>query len=139
MMEQPSKMKTALALMHEQGTLRPRDLARRGIPPDYLDRLYRRGLVARVARRLLPGQTAGRGARCPEHPRLAALDRTTDSRLGSSPPETHGRMAHVLSPRGDRSARRDERFRDAVAERAARAEHQHRPAAQVLVNHLLAS
>jgi predicted transcriptional regulator of viral defense system len=52
MTEQPTKMKTALALLHEQGTLRPRDLARRGIPPDYLDRLYRRGLVERVGRGL---------------------------------------------------------------------------------------
>jgi predicted transcriptional regulator of viral defense system len=32
--------------------VRPRDLSARNIPPDYLDRLYRRGLIDRVARGL---------------------------------------------------------------------------------------
>ncbi len=52
MVEQATKMETALELLREQGTLRPRDLARYDIPPDYLDRLYRLGLVDRVARGL---------------------------------------------------------------------------------------
>jgi predicted transcriptional regulator of viral defense system len=47
---QVTKMDTALQLVKEQGMVRPRDLAERDIPPDYLDRLYRRGLVERVAR-----------------------------------------------------------------------------------------
>jgi predicted transcriptional regulator of viral defense system len=49
---QATKMETALELLHERGTLRPRDLARNGIPPDYLDRLYRLGRVDRIARGL---------------------------------------------------------------------------------------
>jgi predicted transcriptional regulator of viral defense system len=52
MVEQTTKMETALELLRKQGTLRPRDLARHDIPPDYLDRLYRLGLVDRVARGL---------------------------------------------------------------------------------------
>jgi predicted transcriptional regulator of viral defense system len=52
MAEQATKMETALALLRQQGTLRPRDLARHDIPPDYLDRLYRLGRVGRVARGL---------------------------------------------------------------------------------------
>jgi predicted transcriptional regulator of viral defense system len=43
-------MNAALELVKHQGTVRPRDLARLKIPPDYLDRLYRRGLVDRVSR-----------------------------------------------------------------------------------------
>lgn len=48
--DQTSKMDAALQLVKEQGTVRPRDLVERDIPPDYLDRLYRRGLIERVAR-----------------------------------------------------------------------------------------
>jgi predicted transcriptional regulator of viral defense system len=47
-----SKTAAALALVRELGMVRPRDLAARNIPPDYLDRLYRRGLIDRVARGL---------------------------------------------------------------------------------------
>ena len=54
MTEPATKMDVALELLREQGTLRPRDLARRDIPPDYLDRLYRLGRVNRVARGLCP-------------------------------------------------------------------------------------
>jgi predicted transcriptional regulator of viral defense system len=43
-----SKTAQALRLVRELGTLRPRDLAARNIPPDYLDRLRRRGLVERI-------------------------------------------------------------------------------------------
>jgi Transcriptional regulator, AbiEi antitoxin len=50
--EPATKMEAALELLRERGTLRPRDLARHDIPPDYLDRLYRLGLVDRVARGL---------------------------------------------------------------------------------------
>jgi predicted transcriptional regulator of viral defense system len=49
MTEPATKMEAALELIREQGTLRPRDLARHDIPPDYLDRLYRSGRVDRVA------------------------------------------------------------------------------------------
>jgi predicted transcriptional regulator of viral defense system len=45
-------METTLRLLRSQGMLRPRDLAQRDIPPDYLDRLCRQGLVERVARGL---------------------------------------------------------------------------------------
>jgi predicted transcriptional regulator of viral defense system len=45
-----SKMSAAIQLVKELRTIRPRDLAKRDIPPDYLDRLYRRGFVERVAR-----------------------------------------------------------------------------------------
>lgn len=45
-----TKMNAALQLLKQQGAVRPRDLTKRNIPPDYLDRLYRRGLVDRVAR-----------------------------------------------------------------------------------------
>jgi predicted transcriptional regulator of viral defense system len=47
-----SKIAGALELVRELGMVRPRDLAARDIPPDYLDRLYRRGLIDRVARGL---------------------------------------------------------------------------------------
>jgi predicted transcriptional regulator of viral defense system len=47
-----SKMDAALQLLRKRGTARPRDLVELNIPPDYLDRLYRRGLVDRVARGL---------------------------------------------------------------------------------------
>lgn len=47
-----SKMGAALRLVRERGTVRPRELVARDIPPDYLDRLYRRGLVERIGRGL---------------------------------------------------------------------------------------
>lgn len=47
-----TKMEQALALIRARGAVRPRDLAERNIPADYLDRLHRRGLVARVHRGL---------------------------------------------------------------------------------------
>jgi predicted transcriptional regulator of viral defense system len=43
-------MDDAVRLAREMGSIRPRDLAARGIPPDYLDRLFRRGVVDRVGR-----------------------------------------------------------------------------------------
>ncbi len=60
-------MNAALRLIQEQGLVRPRDLAARAIPPDYLDRLYRRGLVDRVAR----GFDARPKAEISEHHSLA--------------------------------------------------------------------
>lgn len=48
--EPSTKMETTLALLKARGMLRPRDLSRLGIPADYLDRLYRRGVVDRVGR-----------------------------------------------------------------------------------------
>ncbi len=66
-----SKMKAALQLVKKQGTVRPRDLAERDIPPDYLDRLYRRGLVERVAR----GVYAWPEAEVTEHHTLAEAAR----------------------------------------------------------------
>jgi predicted transcriptional regulator of viral defense system len=47
-----SKIEAVLQFVRERGTLRPRDLAERGIPRDYLDRLHRRGLIERVGRGL---------------------------------------------------------------------------------------
>jgi predicted transcriptional regulator of viral defense system len=44
----PSKTAKALRLVRQRGTLRPRDLAAHNIPPDYLDRLRRRGLIERI-------------------------------------------------------------------------------------------
>lgn len=52
MKSRSTKMRRALALVRSRGVLRPRDLKGSGIPPDYLDRLYRRGLVDRVGRGL---------------------------------------------------------------------------------------
>jgi predicted transcriptional regulator of viral defense system len=48
----PSKIQAALDLVRQRGIARPRDLAARQIPPDYLDRLHRRGLIDRIARGL---------------------------------------------------------------------------------------
>src|SRR5438128_11011362 len=49
MPDSPStKMEAALSLVRERGMLRPRELAERAIPPDYLDRHYRKGLVKRI-------------------------------------------------------------------------------------------
>jgi predicted transcriptional regulator of viral defense system len=47
-----TKTKAALRLVRTRGPLRPRDLADYDIPGDYLDRLFRRGLIERVARGL---------------------------------------------------------------------------------------
>jgi len=47
-----SKTQAALDLVRERGIVRPRDLAVHKIPPDYLDRLHRRGQIERVARGL---------------------------------------------------------------------------------------
>ena len=71
MAEPATKMETTLELLREQGTLRPRDLARLDIPPDYLDRLCRRGLVDRVARGLYAWPDAEVG----EHHSLAEAAR----------------------------------------------------------------
>jgi predicted transcriptional regulator of viral defense system len=60
---QESKTKTALELVRKWGLVRPRDLAARDIPPDYLDRLYRRGLITRVARGLYGWPDADLGER----------------------------------------------------------------------------
>ena len=49
---QTTKTEATLKLLREHGMLRPRDLASHDIPLGYLDRLYRRGLVDRVARGL---------------------------------------------------------------------------------------
>lgn len=49
---EPTKMDSVLGFLRERGSLRPRDLAERGIPAGYLDRLYRMGLADRVARGL---------------------------------------------------------------------------------------
>jgi predicted transcriptional regulator of viral defense system len=68
---QATKMDAVLQLAKERGTLRPRDLAERDIPPDYLDRLYRRGLVERVAR----GLYAWPEAEVSEHHTLAEVAR----------------------------------------------------------------
>ena len=69
MAEPATKMEAALELVRERGTLRPRDLARRDIPPDYLDRLYRLGRVDRVAR----GLYAWPDAEVTEHHSLAEV------------------------------------------------------------------
>jgi predicted transcriptional regulator of viral defense system len=47
-----AKNKTQLALdfVRAKGLVRPRDLAAKKIPRDYLDRLHRRGLVERISR-----------------------------------------------------------------------------------------
>jgi predicted transcriptional regulator of viral defense system len=52
MPQHASKTEATLDLLRKHGMLRPRDLVARDIPADYLDRLYRRGLVDRVARGL---------------------------------------------------------------------------------------
>lgn len=52
MKSRATKMERALDLVRARGALRPRELKEWGIPLDYLDRLYRRGLVERVGRGL---------------------------------------------------------------------------------------
>ena len=71
MAEPATKMDAALELLRKHGTLRPRDLASRSIPPDYLDRLYRLGRVDRVAR----GLYAWPDAEVSEHHGLAEVAR----------------------------------------------------------------
>jgi hypothetical protein len=66
-----SKMKAALQLVRERGTVRPRDLAARNIPADYLYRLNRLGLVDRVSR----GLYAWPEAQITEHHSLAEAAR----------------------------------------------------------------
>lgn len=66
-----SKTQAALDLVRERGMVRPRDLAARDIPRDYLDRLYRRGLIDRVARGLYAWPDADLG----EHQTLAEAAR----------------------------------------------------------------
>lgn len=66
-----SKMDAALRLVRERGTVRPRDLVENDIPADYLDRLYRRGLVERVSR----GIYAWPEAEVTEHHSLAEAAR----------------------------------------------------------------
>jgi predicted transcriptional regulator of viral defense system len=66
-----TKVQAAIKLLRAQGTLRPRDLALRNIPPDYLDRLYRRGLIDRITR----GLYGWPNARVSEHHTLAEAAR----------------------------------------------------------------
>jgi predicted transcriptional regulator of viral defense system len=70
-MPSATKMKTALGLVRERGTIRPRDLLAHDIPADYLDRLYRRGLIERIGRGLYAWPDAEVG----EHHSLAAAAR----------------------------------------------------------------
>lgn len=66
-MTEGTKIDAALRLVRERGSVRPRDLAARDIPPDYLDRLFRRRLVERVGR----GVYAWPEAEVTEHHSLA--------------------------------------------------------------------
>jgi predicted transcriptional regulator of viral defense system len=68
---QLSKMEAALRLVKKRGMARPHDLLEEDIPPDYLDRLCRRGLVERVSR----GLYAWPRARVGEHHGLAEATR----------------------------------------------------------------
>jgi predicted transcriptional regulator of viral defense system len=56
-----TKTETAIQVVRDMGIVRPRDLASRGIPPDYLDRLYKRGVIERIANGLYawPGKDLG--------------------------------------------------------------------------------
>jgi predicted transcriptional regulator of viral defense system len=65
--ETTTKTEAALDLVRLRGLLRPRDLKAQNIPPDYLDRLHRRGLIDRVAR----GLYAWPDAELSEHHSLA--------------------------------------------------------------------
>src|SRR5947209_10159729 len=51
-MTKKSKSEQILELARKTGFLRPRDLIKRGIPPVYLRRLHRRGMLAQAARGL---------------------------------------------------------------------------------------
>jgi predicted transcriptional regulator of viral defense system len=64
-------MDKALRLLRRQGTLRPRDLAAKGIPRDYLDRLHHAGKASRVGR----GLYAFANADVTEHHSLAVVAR----------------------------------------------------------------
>src|SRR5262249_33676484 len=64
-----TKIDAALQLVKERSIVRPRDLAKRDIPPDYLDRLCRKGAVDRIAR----GLYAWPEADVSEHPSLAEV------------------------------------------------------------------
>jgi predicted transcriptional regulator of viral defense system len=64
-------MEAALRLARERGIVRPKDLVENGIPGDYLDRLYRRGLVDRVSR----GRYAWPDAEVTEHHSLVEAAR----------------------------------------------------------------
>jgi predicted transcriptional regulator of viral defense system len=66
-----SKMDAALDVVRELRMARTRDLVARNFPADYLDRLYRRGLVERLARGLYAWPDADAG----EHHTLAAAAR----------------------------------------------------------------
>lgn len=68
-----AKNKTQLALdfVRSKGLVRPRDLIAKKIPPDYLDRLHRRGLVERISR----GVYAWPGADLGENQTLAEAAR----------------------------------------------------------------
>src|SRR5437762_1476562 len=66
-----TKMAMALDLVRTRGTIRPRELAAHDIPGDYLDRLYRRGLIERIGR----GLYAWPGAAVGEHHSLAEAAR----------------------------------------------------------------
>jgi predicted transcriptional regulator of viral defense system len=68
---QESKMSFALDFVKRQGSVRPRDLASRGLPGNYLDRLHRRGLIEKVAR----GVYAWPEADVSEHHSLAVSTR----------------------------------------------------------------
>ncbi len=56
-----SKTQAALDLVREHGIVRPQDLVSHKIPPDYLDRLYRRGHIERIARGLYAWPAADLG------------------------------------------------------------------------------
>lgn len=66
-----SKLDEAARLVRSRGVLRPRDLVKHDIPSDYLDRLYRRGVVERVGR----GVYAWPNADVTEHHSLAEATR----------------------------------------------------------------
>src|ERR1051326_2072655 len=66
-----TKMEMALGLVRKRGMIRPRDLAAHDIPGDYLDRLYRRGLIERIGRGLYAWPDAEIG----EHHSLAEAAR----------------------------------------------------------------
>jgi predicted transcriptional regulator of viral defense system len=66
-----NKTQLALDLVRAKGLVRPRDLIAKKIPPDYLDRLHRRGLVERISR----GVYAWPGADLGENQTLAEAAR----------------------------------------------------------------
>jgi predicted transcriptional regulator of viral defense system len=66
-----TKLQEAIRLVKKKGSIRPRDLRAHHIPPDYLDRLRRRGVIERVAR----GVYAWPGTEVTEHHALAEAAR----------------------------------------------------------------